>query len=117
MTGQPFRLPRIRGTQIGLRDPEMIERLKEDMRAGLFPYDKPECRIGGVVDRRNVYHVVEGHHRVAAALEIFKESGDATPIQELLRYGCWSRRDKPPHESRPLPARTWWGALRNRLGW
>jgi hypothetical protein len=53
---------------------------------------------------------------MVAALEIYKETGDAIPVRELLRWGRWTEVGRPPPDSRPMPARNWWGALRNRLG-
>ena len=86
------------------------------MRDGRYDYAAVHGRIGGVLDARGWYHVVEGHHRMAAALEIYREKGDAEPIRELLRWGRWDVREHGPAYSRPFPLRGWWGALRNWLG-
>lgn len=108
-------LPKIRGTQIGLRDPALVDRLKADMREGRFAYQEPRGRITGVRDVRGVYYVKEGHHRMAAAVEIYQETGDATVVQELLRCGEFPEVNYCPKDGCPLPARDWWGALRNRF--
>ncbi|HZT82568.1 MAG TPA: hypothetical protein VFA26_20230 [Gemmataceae bacterium] len=109
-------LPRIRGTQIGLDHPDTVDQIKADMVAGRFAYHEPQARIGGYRDARGTYHVGGGHHRMVAALEILAETGDETPVRELLRWGLWADVPKAPAVSRPMPSRHWWGALRNRLG-
>jgi filamentous hemagglutinin len=109
-------LPRIRGTQIGLRDPALVARLKADMQAGRYAYHEPRGQIGGWLDRRGSYHVHEGHHRIAAALELYRETGDPGPVLQLLRWGVWTPIERPPRGSRPLPARDWWRRFRNWLG-
>jgi hypothetical protein len=109
-------LPRIRGTQIGLKKPWLVDTIKADMRDGRFAYEAIRGRIGGVRDRRGCYHVVEGHHRMVAALEIYYETRDSRPARELLQHGRWDLRDRGPAFSRPMPSRSWWGALRNWIG-
>lgn len=109
-------LPRIRGTQIGLKKPWLVDQIKADMRGGRYRYEEIRGRIGGVRDRRGRYHVVEGHHRMVAALENYFETGDPGPVRELIRRGAWDFREHGPRFSRPLPFRDWWGAFRNWLG-
>jgi filamentous hemagglutinin len=109
-------LPRIRGTQIGLQNPFLVDLLKADITAGRYAFEESRGRIGGVVDRRGTYHVIEGHHRMAAALEFFRQTGDDKPVQALLKWGRWSLVDKRPIDSRPFPSRSFWGSLRNWLG-
>ncbi len=110
------RLPVIRGTQIGLRDPALVDRIKADMGNRSYGYEEKRGRIGGVIDPRGRYYVREGHHRIVAALEIYRETGDLTPVLEPLRHGEWADRPRPPSDARPLPFRNWWGRLRNRIG-
>ena len=109
-------LPSIRGTQIGLRDPTLIDRLKADINAGGYAFDDARGQIGGVIDPRGTYHVIEGHHRMAAALELFQESGDDMPVRALLLWGRWSPAVKRPIDSRPFPSRSRWRGFRNWLG-
>jgi hypothetical protein len=106
----------VRGTQIGLRAPEVVDRIKADMRAGRYAYQEPRGRIAGVRDARGTYHVKVGHHRMAAAMEVYRENGDPAAVWELIYWGFWDEVERPPIDSRPLPARGWWGALRNWLG-
>jgi hypothetical protein len=108
--------PKFRGTQVGLKDPLYVDELKRAMLAGEFRFQDVGARVGGVRDRKGVYHVVEGHHRIAAALEILRESGDEGPLRELLRWGRWCDQPRGPRESRPMPSRWWWGRFRNWLG-
>lgn len=117
MPSPRVRLPRIRGTQIGLRDWSLVDRIKSDMRMGRYAYHERRGQIGGVRDRQGTYYVIEGHHRMVAALEWFSESGDATAVLELLRWGLWTELDKPPVDRRPMPARYRWGAFRNWIGY
>lgn len=116
MPSPRLRLPRIRGTQIGLRDAPLVDQIKSDMRAERYAFEERRGQIGGVRDRRGIYYVIEGHHRMAAALECFSESGDPTAVLELLRWGLWTEVEKPPSDRRPLPARDRWGAFRNWIG-
>jgi hypothetical protein len=113
----PVRLPRIRGTQVGLRDPSLVDTLKADMLQGRFEYLKKLGRIRGVKDHRGVFHVTEGHHRMVAALEIYRETGDITPVFQLLAWGVWQNQRRRPHDSRPMPSRSWWGKFRNWIGY
>jgi hypothetical protein len=110
------RLPVIRGTQIGLRDPALVDRLKADMRNGSYAYAENRGRIGGVRDPAGRYYVIEGHHRIVAALEIYHETGDPTAALELIRWGLWTDVVRPPTDARPLPFRDWWGRFRNWAG-
>src|ERR1051325_7611036 len=98
-------LPKIRGTQIGLRRPELVDRLKAAMIAGSYAFAEMRAQIGGVMDPDGVYHVVEGHHRMAAALAIFQDTGDERTVLALIEHGRWSRVLTAPTESRPFPSR------------
>jgi filamentous hemagglutinin len=106
---------KIRGTQIGLKNPTLVDTIKTAMRESRYAYGEPRGQIGGCVDPRGVYHVVEGHHRMAAAEEIERETGDSTAVITLLLLGTWTYTRRPPPESRPMPARDWWGWLKNRF--
>jgi hypothetical protein len=108
-------LPTIRGTQIGLKNPAVVDQIKAQMRSGQFPYHEIGCRVRGIRDLEGTYHVREGHHRIAAAMELYKETRDSSFVRNLLTSGLWEEWEYPPHDSRPLPSRSWWGAFRNRL--
>lgn len=110
-------LPEIRGTQIGLRDPALVERLKSAMAANQYAFDETRGQIGGVIDAKGTYHIVDGHHRMAAALELFHDTGEDTAVQRLLFWGRWAMVERPPPDSRPFPGRSWWRAFRNWIGY
>lgn len=112
----PNAIPRIRGTQIGLRDPALVDKIKNQMKAGTFQFQEWQNRMGGVRDLLGTYHVIEGHHRMVAALELFHETKDAAAVLELLRHGRFDVAERSPRDSRPMPSRSRWGAFRNWLG-
>lgn len=109
-------VPHIRGTQIGLGSAAQVATIKADMQSGRYAYQEPRGQISGVRDMSGTYHVKDGHHSMAAAAEIYRESGDPAVVLELLRWGKWDEVDQPPIDSRPLPGRDWWSVLRNWLG-
>ncbi|MCO6538489.1 MAG: hypothetical protein J6567_11120, partial [Gilliamella sp.] len=98
-------IPNIKGTQVGLRDPASVDRLKNDMLSGNFNFEADFGRIGGYIDNKGNYYVGAGHHRMVAAMEIYKETGDASYIRKLIKNGRWTPIDKPPVDMRPLPKR------------
>jgi hypothetical protein len=108
-------LPRIRGTQLGLSNPRQVDTIKDDMLNWRYAYDDVRGRITGVVDRHGVYYVVTGHHRMVAALELLRQTGNSLFVRMLLVWGLWDKVTDPHNCNRPLPARHWWGWLRNRL--
>lgn len=56
----------------------------------------------------------EGHHRIAAAMEIARETGNIKPLMNLLNNGSWVKGYSGL--TNPLPSRSTWGKLRNWLG-
>jgi len=50
------RLPKIRGTQIGLRDPGQVDQIKADMLAERFAFDQVHSQIAGVRDPSSSRH-------------------------------------------------------------
>ena len=114
---EPFAgpLPRLRGTQLGLLHPEQIDQLKADMLNGLFKYEALEAIVVGVVDPKGTFHVQSGHHRIAAAIELMKETGNEYYLRMLLACGRWPVITYFPHNSRPLPGRDWISRLRNKF--
>ena len=107
------RIPKIRGTQVGLSNPKQIDQIKADMLAGRFDY--AASRVYGFRDAKGIYYVRIGHHRMAAAMEIYRETGDPAILLTLLAWGEFVPRETAPNDARPLPSRHWWGALRNLL--
>ena len=82
------------------------------MVAGRYGFQEIRGQIGGVVDSQRIYHIVDGHHRMAAALEIFRETGDDDPVVMLVKWGWWTEMEKAPLDSRPFPHRSRWGNFR-----
>ena len=79
--------------------------MKYDMINGKYDFKKPENIIAGYVDAKGNYYITEGHHRMAAAMEIYKKTGDASYINKLLSNGKWTETQKPPIDAKPLPKR------------
>jgi hypothetical protein len=109
-------LPTIRGTQVGLKNPGLVDQIKASMRAGQFPYDEIVCRISGIRDSSGTHHIKEGHHRMAAAMELYWETGDSSYVRNLITFGLWAERPQAPIDSWFLPTRSRWRAFRNWLG-
>jgi RHS repeat-associated protein len=108
--------PEIRGTQVGLRDPSKVDAIKNDMLNGRYDYSISEGQIGGFKDVNGVYHIGEGHTRVAAAREILRETGNSQPLRNLINNGRWTSGVDAPANSRPLPGRGLIESIRNRIG-
>ncbi|MBI0060892.1 hypothetical protein H3T83_06785 [Gilliamella sp. M0320] len=98
-------IPEIKGTQVGLRDPAQIDLMKSDMLNGSFEFTATRGKIAGYIDSKGNYYITGGHHRMAAAQEIYKTTGDATYIHKLLENGKWDKTNKVPVDARPLPTR------------
>lgn len=105
-------LPKIRGHTRSLRTPELVDQIKADMLRDKYFCDKKRGIISGIVDKKGVVHLQEGQLRMNAALEIFEETGDSTPVKRLLeaaRRGIDGRTflnpGEAPSTSLPLPRR------------
>jgi hypothetical protein len=55
MAKAPIRLPRIRGTQRGLKDYPIVDKLKADLLAGRFEYFADHPRASGIRDSHRVH--------------------------------------------------------------
>lgn len=89
--------PLVKATINELRTPEKVDSIKADMLSGDYDYDLPENRIDGSQVGKT-YYVGDGHHRMTAATEIFKETGDAKPMQQLVVHGIFPKAFLPPGE-------------------
>lgn len=98
-------LPNIKSLQVGLREPHQIDFIKNDMQNGKYLYSDPKGIIAGFVDNNGRYYISEGNHRMAAALELYKETGDATFVNSLLKNGVWTKTNTVPADARPMPKR------------
>ena len=86
------------------------------MKNGTYEYNAARGIIAGYKDAKGVYYVSDGHHRVAAAQEILRTTGNSSPLNQLLKYGKWTNVTSAPAGARPLPSTSWWGSFRNWLG-
>lgn len=86
------------------------------MREGWFGFTLEAARIDGWRDDRGAYYINDGNHRMVAALEIEQETGDPWAVHALLEHGRWITQAPPPAGHGPMPARGWWGWLRNKIG-
>ncbi|MDC9583376.1 Rhs family protein, partial [Xenorhabdus sp. PR6a] len=115
LAGKDCSLPEIKGTQTGFKNPHQIDSMKKDMLDGNYDFTLDKNRISVIIDNKGVYHVSDGHHRMTAAMEIHKTTGNDKYIRELLNNAKKDRQNTVP-SSRPMPSRNWWGALRNKWG-
>ncbi|WP_323113017.1 VENN motif pre-toxin domain-containing protein, partial [Serratia liquefaciens] len=95
----------IKSLQVGLRNPDYVDKLKKDMLGGDFKFTDPKGKIAGYVDAQGRYYITEGNHRMVAAQEIYKQTGDAKYIDQLLRNGVWTQSKNAPAGSVPMPKR------------
>ncbi|HAT6805138.1 TPA: hypothetical protein JAN03_24385 [Citrobacter freundii] len=58
--------PKVKG---GFKDPDYIDIVKDKMSNNDFDYSSTKNKIGGYYDSKGTYHVGDGHHRMAAAIE------------------------------------------------
>jgi RHS repeat-associated protein len=96
-------IPEIKGTVKDLRNPEVAKQIAKDMLNEKFDYTEKRAKIGGHVDKEGTYYVGEGHHRVAAAMQIFLTTGNPTPLMLLLQNGLWTPTVQPPTQTYPIP--------------
>ncbi|MCE4056175.1 hemagglutinin repeat-containing protein [Pseudomonas sp. Au-Pse12] len=95
----------IKSMQVGLRNPQQVDQIKNDMLSNNYRFTAPEGRIAGYVDSKGTYYVSEGNHRMVAAQEIYKKTGDASFIEQLLKNGSWTKTASAPAGARSLPTR------------
>jgi filamentous hemagglutinin len=95
----------IKSLQVGLRNPDYVDKLKKDMLGGDFKFTDPKGKIAGYVDAQGRYYITEGNHRMVAAQEIYKQTGDAKYIDQLLKNGVWTQSKNAPAGSVPMPKR------------
>ncbi len=77
----------IKSMQTGLRNPQQVDQIKNDMTSGNYRFNAPEGRIAGYIDSKGNYYISEGNHRMVAAQEIYKNTGDKSYIDKLLQNG------------------------------
>ena len=95
----------IKSMQVGLRNPQQIDQIKNDMTSGNYRFTSPEGRIAGYIDSKGNYYISEGNHRMVAAQEIYKKTGDRSYIEKLLQNGSWTQTKNAPAGAKPMPTR------------
>ncbi|QGU89257.1 hemagglutinin repeat-containing protein [Erwinia sorbitola] len=100
--GIPFA---IKSMQVGLRNPQQVDQLKNDMVSGNYKFTAPEGRIAGYVDSKGSYYISEGNHRMVAAQEIYKKTGDVSYVEKLIQNGSWTQTKNAPAGASSMPKR------------
>lgn len=72
-------------TQSGI-DRIKVDQLKNSMKSNSFDFTINSNRIGFEVFN-NTFYITEGHHRMHAALEIWKETNDYSFVEGLILNG------------------------------
>ena len=75
----------IRMTQFGV-DRNKSQKIKESMKSGNYVFEKDSNRVGFEIFN-NVFYITEGHHRIQAALELWKETKDYSFVDKLIQNG------------------------------
>lgn len=91
--------------QVGLRNPQQVDQLKNDMMSDNFKFTAPEGRNAGYVDSKGNYYISEGNHRMVAAQEIYQKTGDASYIEKLIQNGSWTQTKNAPAGASSMPTR------------
>jgi hypothetical protein len=73
----------IRMTQTFLNR-DKVDSIKKDMMLNQYNFKLDDNKIGCEVNN-NIYFIGEGHHRMQAALEIWKESNDYSNVENLIK--------------------------------
>lgn len=95
----------IKSTQTGLKNPNQIDQMKIDMLSNNYKFTAPEGIIAGYVDKKGIYYISEGNHRMVAAKEVYVKTGDSQYINKLIENGRWTVVESAPVGAKPLPSR------------
>lgn len=85
-----------------------IDQYKSQLLANTFDYSSNDQIAGLYSHRTNSFFVNEGHTRLAAALEIAKDTGNWSHFKRLVKYGYWHKTDSASFKHYPLPMRSTW---------
>ena len=102
--------------QSALRDPGKVDIYKRLMLGGHWDFAGQGQSFVFWKQGRTVW-VAEGHHRMNAALEIGRESGDWSFLHRLLEYGSYQPYLPPPRNRGWFPTRGFWSWCLAVLGW
>lgn len=92
----------IRSAQVGLGKPGEVDVYKKQMRNNTFPLEPKNGIIAGYTDKKGVYYVSDGNHRMVAAVEYYNETGDPKFINLLIKNGAWTYDANYMGTSKPL---------------
>ncbi len=82
---------------------------------GTFDYKDDDHVVSGYYhERSRTYFVNEGNHRIAAALQIAKDTGNWAPFKKLIGHGTWSITGELPRDRYRVHVRSTWG---NFISW
>ncbi|MCU6677672.1 hypothetical protein M8318_08305 [Leclercia sp. H6S3] len=95
----------IKSMQVGLRNPQQVDQIKNDMTSGNYRFTAPEGRIAGYIDSKGNYYISEDNLRMVAAQEIYKKTGDRSYIEKLLQNGSWTQTKNAPTGAKSMPTR------------
>ncbi|WP_145891091.1 hypothetical protein [Candidatus Pantoea soli] len=70
-----------------------------------YRFNAPEGRIAGCKHSKANHYISEGNHRMVAAQEIYKKTGDKSYIDKLLQNGSWTQTKNAPVGAKPMPTR------------
>lgn len=93
------------GCMVGLGKPGEVDVYKNQMRNNTFPLVPEKGVIAGYVDKKGVYYVSDGNHRMVAAVEYYNETGNPEYIKQLIKNGTWTYNATYAGTSKPLPVR------------
>lgn len=80
-------------------DKSKVEQMKKSMKSNSFDFTIDNNKIGYEVFN-DTYYVTEGHHRMQAALEIWKETSDYSFVENLIKNGLRYDISKKPQSFR-----------------
>lgn len=67
-------------------DRDKVNSIKKDMLLNKYDFNLDGNKIG-IEAYNDTYYISEGHHRMQAALEIWKEKGDYINVENLIKNG------------------------------
>jgi filamentous hemagglutinin len=102
--------------QTGLTNPDQVDFFKQEMLEGRWAFQGQGETLVYWREGNTIY-VAEGYHRINAALEIGKQSGDWSYLEKLLQYGRQEPGSPPKSDIGRFPTRSWWSRWLERLGW
>lgn len=76
----------IYGSQNVLAKPGVVDQIRTAMLNGTYQFSSLAGRIGGEI-RNGAYIIGEGHHRMAAAIQIYRSTGNPEFVRKLIEFG------------------------------